>query len=172
MQASLLSSIRRKIFISYYHREDQAYYNALSDKIHDQMDLVFDNSLDRQIDSEDQNYVIQRIRDSYIEGTSCTVVLCGAETFKRRYVDWEIKATLDKQHGLIGLQLPTLIAGPSGMVTVPERLHQNIQSGYAVWQSWSALMASPAIIKSWIEAAVSSETSMIVNSPSIKERND
>ncbi len=169
---TLLSGVqRRKIFISYHHGGDQAYYNALSDKIHDQLDLVYDNSLNREIDSEDPAYVIQRIRDGFIEGTSCTLVLCGPETFQRKYVDWEIKATLDKEHGLIGLCLPTLVPGPSGKVTVPDRLHHNIQSGYASWQSWTTLMANPTLIKSWIEHAVAQAPNKIVNSSGIKERN-
>jgi hypothetical protein len=46
---------------------------------------------------------MQRIRDKHITGTSCTIVLCGSLTPWRKYVDWEIKATLDKEHGLIGI---------------------------------------------------------------------
>lgn len=33
------------------------------------------------------------------------MVLCGAEAPQRKFVDWEIKATLDKEHGLIGINL-------------------------------------------------------------------
>ncbi|MCA9906496.1 MAG: TIR domain-containing protein, partial [Anaerolineae bacterium] len=76
-------------------------------------------------------------RDEYISGTSCTVVLCGIDTFNRKYVDWEIKATLDKQHGLLGVLLPTHRASPDGKFTVPDRLHDNIQTGYAHWISWT-----------------------------------
>jgi hypothetical protein len=36
--------------------------------------------------------------DNAPTGTSCTIVLCGAETPKRKFVDWEIKAILDKGH--------------------------------------------------------------------------
>jgi len=46
------------------------------------------------------------IRENFITGTSCTIVLCGAQTHLRKYVHWEIKATLDKEHGLIGVNLP------------------------------------------------------------------
>jgi hypothetical protein len=34
----------------------------------------------RRIDSDNVDYVIQRIRDDYISGTSCTVVLVGDAT--------------------------------------------------------------------------------------------
>jgi hypothetical protein len=162
---------RRKIFISYHHGNDQAYYDALSKTLHDQMDLVFDNSLDRKIDSENTDYVIQRIRDDFISGTSCTIVLCGPETYQRKYVDWEIKATLDKGHGLIGLHLPTAVRGDKGGIVVPSRFHDNIMSGYAVWKSWNDLAVNPALMKTWIEDAVARDQSKIVNPQAIKTRN-
>lgn len=168
---TILGSMRRKIFISYHHGGDQAYYNLLSHKIHDQLDLVFDNSLDRQIDSGDPAYVIQRIRDSFIEGTSCTLVLCGALTSQRKYVDWEIKATLDKGHALIGIQLPTLVPGLQGTVQVPDRLRRNTVSGYAIWESWANLMANPAVLKGWIENALARDQAKIDNPAWIKQEN-
>lgn len=167
----LTTPVRRRIFISYHHDNDQAAYNELSRVLHDQMDLVFDNSLDRLIDSENTDYVIQRIRDKFISGTSCTLVLCGAETFERKYVDWEIKATLDKEHGLIGIHLPTAVRGDQGGIVVPSRLHDNIKSGYAVWKSWNDLAANPALMATWIEDAVKRDKSKIVNPQAIKARN-
>jgi MTH538 TIR-like domain (DUF1863) len=163
--------VRRRIFISYHHQHDQAYYDALSKTLHDKMDLVYDNSLDRKIDSENTDYVIQRIRDDFISNTSCAIVLCGPETYQRKYVDWEIKAALDKEHGLIGLQLPTAVSGDQGGILVPSRLHQNIVSGYALWKSWSDFAANPALMTSWIEDAVNRDKSKIVNPQAIKSRN-
>lgn len=171
-QRTLLQGTDRpKIFISYHHSGDQAYYNYLSDKIHDQLDLVFDNSLDRNISSDNPEYIMQRIRDSFIGGTSCTIVLCGAATYQRKYVDWEIKATLDKQHGLIGIKLPTLIPNAANQLLVPDRFAQNFQSGYAIWQTWEALMANPAVIKAWIADAASRSRAKIVNDLPLKAKN-
>lgn len=166
-----IAPVRRKMFISYHHGNDQAYYDALSKTLHDQMDLVFDNSLDRRIDSENTDYVIQRIRDDFISGTSCTIVLCGPETYQRKYVDWEVKATLDKGHGLIGLELPTITKNQQGQSIVPDRLHQNIVSGYAAWKAWSELAANPRLMSTWIENAVNRDASTIVNPQAIKTRN-
>ena len=53
----------------------------------------------------------------YITGTSCTVVLCGGRP--RKFVDWEIKATLDKEHALIGVNLPTSERNLFGQAIVP-----------------------------------------------------
>lgn len=167
----LTTPVRRRIFISYHHAHDQVYYDALTKSLHDEMDLVFDNSLDRVIDSDDTKYVIQRIRDNFISGTSCTIVLCGPETYQRKYVDWEIKATLDKGHGLIGIELPTISRNLQGQSIVPDRLASNYHSGYAVWKSWSGLAANPALMATWIEDAVAGDQSKIVNPQTIKARN-
>lgn len=163
--------VRPRIFVSYHHHKNQAYYDTFSKTLHDRMELVFDNSLERTIDSDNPEYVIQRIRDSFITGTSCTIVLCGTETQQRKYVDWEIKATLDKQHGLIGIGLPTVSRDPNNHAIVPDRLLSNYQSGYAVWKNWSDFAATPTAMTSWIQEAVSKEKSKIVNSATIKTRN-
>ena len=99
--------VKHKVFISYHHLEDQAYYDAFSKAFHGTYEVIYDNSLDRIVDSDNTDYVIQRIRDSFISGSSCTIVLVGRDTWGRKYVDWEIKATLDKEHGLIGVRLPS-----------------------------------------------------------------
>lgn len=122
--AALVKPIRRKVFVSYHHGGDQVYYDEFSRIFHDQYEAVFDNSLERAYDSDDVNYVMRRIRENHIHGTSCTVVLCGAQTRWRKYVDWELKATLDKEHGIVALQLPTLSVGPEGRVHVPDRLFE------------------------------------------------
>jgi hypothetical protein len=112
---------RRKVFVSYHHDKDQAFYNDLS-RLDFEYECVTDNSLDRWIDSDNPEYVIQRIRDRYIAGSSCTVVLCGRDTPWRKYVDWEIKATLDKTHGLLGVWLPTARRDIYGSIIVSAAL--------------------------------------------------
>ena len=103
---------KRKIFVSYQHHRDQAYYNALA-SLCDDCDFLQDNSLDRRVDSSDPEYQERRIRESYIKGISVTVVLCGLETYQRKFVDWELYATLWKEAGLIGVQLPNAKANPA-----------------------------------------------------------
>jgi len=163
--------VKRKVFISYHHHGDQCYYNEFSRIFHDTYDVIMDNSLDRTIDSEDVNYVIQRIRDNFITGTSCTIVLVGKDTWGRKYVDWEIKTTLDKYHGLIGIQLPTLPITPSNTVVVPDRLNDNIASGYALWLTWAAVTASGQACTNYIEAANAREKKLMVNNRERRLRN-
>lgn len=167
--ALLTQPVKRKIFVSYHHDSDQAYYNEFSRFFASQYEAVQDSSLDRLIDSTDTDYVMRRIRENYITGTSCTIVLCGPQTRWRKYVDWEIKATLDKQHGLIGVQLPNNIPDLQGGVHVPDRLCDNTNSGYAIWTSWSALTLDH--LRACIETANSKSKSLIINNRIMRSRN-
>ena len=164
-------TFRPRIFVSYQHATDQYYYNEFSRIFHDTHESVYDNSLDDEIDSDDHDYIKQRIRDEFIAGTSCTIVLVGPTTYQRKHVDWEIKATLDKEHGLIGVQLPNLPVQPNNTVIVPDRLHSNIISGYALWLTWQQLIASAANFKQYVADASGRPKARIVNPHEIKKRN-
>lgn len=173
MANGLLSGLRipkRKIFVSYHHGNDRAYYEEFSRFFSSTYDVVQDNSVDRDIDSTNTDYIIRNIRENYITGTSCTIVLCGAHTPWRKFVDWEIKATLDKNHGLIGVNLPTNKI-QQGKYIVPERLHDNVVSGYALWIQWSDLNAGPQYLVSKIEEANAKSSVLINNSRALRSRN-
>jgi hypothetical protein len=160
---------RRKVFVSYHHGEDQSYYDEFTRVFHDQWECVHDNSLVRLIDSEDVRYVMQRIRDNHLTGTSCTLVLIGAHTHERKYVDWEIKATLDKGHGLLGIVLPSHSTNALGQVIVPDRFLDNLVSGYARWVRWEGL--TPDVLRQEVHAAVAADGMLINNSREMKSRN-
>lgn len=166
--ASLLYP-KRRVFISYHHAVDQWFYDEFSRFFHDQCETVFDNSLERQIESDDVRYVRQRIRDEYITGTSCTIVLIGAQTYMRKYVDWEIKATLDKGHGLIGIALPNHQKTVEGKIIVPARFHDNLTSGYAVFEHWNNL--THAKLTELVNLAAKNSLSLADNSRDMKSQN-
>lgn len=71
------------------------------------------------------------------ERLDITVVLVGSETWKRKHVDWEIYATLAKKHALLGIVLPTHSKNHLGEIIVPDRLLDNVASGFASWIHWS-----------------------------------
>lgn len=150
---SLLTNTKRKIFISYHHANDQAYYNQISAHFHDLYEIIYDNSLDRQIDSNNSEYVMRAIRENFITGTSCTLVLCGSDTPYRKFVDWEIKATLDKEHALIGVILPTARL-VNQKIIIPDRLHHNVVSGFARIVYWQDLYNASSGLKSIVDTAV------------------
>ena len=164
-------AVKHKIFISYHHHGDQAYYDHFSKTFHDAYDVIYDNSLERQVDSDDIDYVRRRIRENYIKGSSCTIVLVGRDTWVRKYVDWEIEATLDMEHGLIGVGLPTAPTTADNKVSVPGRLYDNIQSGFALWLTWQQIMASAAQLEQYVAQAKSRNTELIDNTRDRRLRN-
>ena len=160
---------RRRVFISYHHANDQWHYEEFSRFFHDGYDAVFDNSIERKIDSENVDYVIQRIRDNFISSTSCTLVLLGAETPRRKYVDWEIKATLDKQHGLLGIVLPNCQLAANGGPICPTRFVEDYMSGHARMGYWKDLNVNA--LKHLVESAVAAPVASINNSHPMMQRN-
>lgn len=125
------------VFISYHHRNDQYWYDRFSTIFGDTYDLFSDTSVNRRIDSDDPDYQSRKIREDHITGSSITVVLLGAETWKRKHVDWEIHSTLEKEHALLGLVLPTHVTNAAGQTIVPDRFYDNLHSGFAHMATWS-----------------------------------
>ena len=167
----MLVPIRRKIFVSYHHRGDQRYYDEFSRVFHDGFQLITDNSLERAIDSGNVDYVMRRIREEHLHGSSCTVVLCGAQTPTRKYVDWEIMASLNQQMGLLAVLLPSIIGFPNGGTAKPARLQDNIDSRYAEWIMWSELAANPWLLGEKLELALRNNKLLINNTRMRMTRN-
>jgi hypothetical protein len=162
---------KRRVFVSYHHHADRWFYSEFSRVFAGMYEAVRDNSVEREIDSNDAEYVMRKIREQYIAGTSCTIVLCGRETPWRKFVDWEIKATLDKEHGLVGVVLPTNAQNGLGAYVVPDRLNDNIQTGYAIWLHWQALVSNPATLQSYLESTARQSVRLIQNSRPLRYRN-
>lgn len=159
-------AVRRKVFVSYHHKRDQAFYDAFSRMFHSAYETVIDNSLERRMDSNNPDYIIQRIRDEHLTGSSCLIVLCGAGTPKRKFVDWEILAGLNQGMGLVGIGLPGIITDVHGGTDKPARLQDNIDSGYAEWCSWSAVYGNAALLSLIVERTNSKSRSLIRNARS------
>lgn len=121
-------AVRHKCFISYHHADQ---------KIVDEFVKTFDHKHDvfivRQlgempddiINSTNTDYVMRRIREDYIRDSTVTIVMMGVCTWARRYVDWEIQASLrpgtntSLPNGLLGIKLPTF-------ARFPERFDMNL----------------------------------------------
>lgn len=162
--------IKRRVFVSYHHGGDQSFYDTFVRHFADTYELIMDNSLERKVQSDNVEYVMRNIRENYVTGSSCTIVLCGLQTPNRKFVDWEIAATLDKKHGLIGLKLPTLHVINNGC-SKPDRLQDNLDSGYAKWSWWESIISNPTALASLIESANAQATTLIDNSRSLRTRN-
>ena len=153
---------RHRVFVSYYHREDQYYRNQFEGLFSDIHDIMISESV--EIGDIDPNLntetIRQKIRDEYLQDSTVTVVLVGVHTWQRKFVDWEIGSSIrhtqnNPRSGLLGVLLPTY-PKPSNLSidyyfhTIPPRLHDNIQCGFATIHKWSN---DPCTVQSWIHNA-------------------
>lgn len=171
LESLLIRRPRRKVFVSYHHGNDRQYYEQFMSMFDASYEVVTDNSVRNAINSDNSDYVIRAIREQYITGSSCTVVLCGPHTPWRKFVDWEIKATLDAQHALIGVLLPNCPLNANNRYTIPDRLHANIESGYAIWERWPTILGAPHAVGQWIESALLKPKNLIRNDGALMSRN-
>ena len=89
-------SNKHKVFISYHNANDEEYKK----KFVETFGKIFDGFIDKSvsvgdIDSNLKTETIrQKIRDDFISDATVTIVLIGAETWKRKHVDWEISSSI------------------------------------------------------------------------------
>ena len=155
-------SNRHKVFVSYHHDNDQEYRDLFENLFSDIHDIMVSQSV--QIGDIDANLKVdtirRKIRDEYLRDSTVTVVLIGEETWKRKHVDWEIGASIrdtefNPRSGLLGILLPTY-PRPAGEptkynpYTIPPRLHDNIECGFAKIYNWSD---NPNVVQQWIHEA-------------------
>ncbi len=137
----LFQQKKDRLFVSYDHHSDNRYFDAFKRLYASQYEIVRDNSLDRELDTEDESAFFRHLGRSALEESVCTVVLCGANTRESKFVDWEIKASLDGRKGLIGIILPTNPGadGQPAQAVLPDRLNDSFDAGYAVLLPWRDL---------------------------------
>jgi hypothetical protein len=142
--------IRRKCFIS-YHQEDLPAVERFISRFGRRNFIKRGITLPEEvIRSSDTSYVMRRVRELYVRDSTVTIVLIGPCTWSRRFVDWEIQASLRQPvgvlpNGLIGILLDKRIR-PS----LPPRFALNRDSGYAKYHYYPATVA---VLEDWIEDA-------------------
>lgn len=154
------NSPRHKVFVSYHHANDQAYRDYFEKLFAQTHDVMISKSV--QLGDIDQNLtaetVRQKIRDEYLRDSTVTVILIGAQTWQRKHVDWEIGSSIrqtqySSRSGLLGIILPTYPRNKQteyNPYTIPPRLHDNIECGFASIHNWSN---DPASVQKWIHEA-------------------
>ena len=111
-----MSDVRHKVFISYHH-DDQDEVEQFVETFDHERKVFIARALgigmeQDIIDSDDTDYVMRRIRELYLGDSTVTILLIGKCTWARRYVDWEIQASLRSgetvtPNGLLGIKLPS-----------------------------------------------------------------
>ena len=132
-----------KVFISYHH-DDQDEVEEFVRTFDNERKVFIARALGMEqdiIDSDDTDYVMRRIRDLYLKDSTVTIVLIGKCTWARKYVDWEIQASLRHgekvtPNGLLGIVLPSVERDEH--IYAPNRLFINLKGkyhdeGYARW---------------------------------------
>ena len=104
-----------KCFIS-FKTEDFTYKRSILENLN--IDLV-DKSLHEAINSEDEDYIMRKIREDYLRDSTVTIHLIGvksAESFgweEQKFIKRELQASLyhregNTQNGILGVVLPTM----------------------------------------------------------------
>ena len=102
---------RHNMFVSYHHDQDQRDRERLVRMMGDHIIDLSVNIGDIPDPNPPTEATFQRIREEFIAQVSVTVVLVGRCTWQRKFVDWEIGASLrdtrsNPRCGLLGILLP------------------------------------------------------------------
>jgi len=143
-----MTSIRRICFISYHH-DDQREVDQFIRAFDHERDIFIARGLGQEmsqdvIDSNDTEYVMRRIRESFLRSSTVTIVLMGKCTWARRYVDWELQASLRTGYtvipnGLLGIRLPSF----NTSTPYPQRLSYNLKRTAEQEDSYARVMDYP-----------------------------
>ncbi|MCI9654242.1 MAG: TIR domain-containing protein [Acholeplasmatales bacterium] len=110
---------RHKVFISYYHADDQYYKNYLINlKEYDgyNRQSIFEDYSVHENEIDDTGLTSEQIRriirDDYIKEATVLILLCGCNTKKRKHIDWEIHAAMynseyNPKMGILVINLPS-----------------------------------------------------------------
>lgn len=168
---------KRKVFISYYHADDQSYKEALEKGYGGSFisKSVGIGDINTDVSTE---YVKQLIQNDYLRDASVLMVLCGPNTKGRKHVDWEISGALSQKvggkSGLVGVLLPTFPLDHEGKYNyddIPARLADNVKNGYAKVYLWNYIAQSQANFKNVIDTAYSNRIFQSENSRLQAQRN-
>jgi MTH538 TIR-like domain (DUF1863) len=142
--------VRRKCFVSYHHA-DIAAVDRFIERFGPRNFIKRGITLpDEVVNSVNTRYVMRRVRELYLRDSTVTIVLLGRCTWARRFVDWEIQASLRRAvdslpNGLLGILLDSSTRPP-----LPPRFKLNRDTGYARYHYFPHKTAT---LEAWIEDA-------------------
>jgi hypothetical protein len=155
---------RRKCFVS-YHAGDAVEVAAFIDKFGTVFipKVIGVQDSDPFVESDDTDYILDKIREKYLTDSTVTIVLVGKCTWARKFVDWEVYSSLrhdknNRRNGLLAIELKSV----KGHATLPGRVSDNVtrnssgtDTGYA---RWNVYPNSEGSLRAWIEDAFSART--------------
>jgi hypothetical protein len=162
--------VKRKVFISYCHLNQQeaegfvsTWRNVFTARA---LGMAFSNEI---INSTNTAYVMSRIRSDYLGDSSVTIVLVGTCTHSRRYIDWELKASLQRgdstPNGVVAFLLPSAHNHNGRLYPhLPERLDSNYRYlDNTTYARYWFMPNTEASMRECIETAYRSRTALADN---------
>lgn len=173
------NGVKRKVFVSHF-KGDRKEVDAFIDVFAKQHKVFTPyvlgaNDNDDFVDSANPAYVMTQIRKNYLQDTTVTIVLMGSCTHSRRYVDWEIKSSLQQgetlPNGLVGIILPS----QGKNAHLPPRFADNWVKGHqGCYARYWIYPSTPEELGKWIDDAYEARTSraeLISNSQEMMKKN-
>lgn len=108
-----------KCYIS-FKREDQSYKEKIQEWVDDDKINMIDKSLNTPIDSDDEDYIMKKIREDYLSDSTVTIFLIGSHSAEvlgkeeQKYIKRELQASLydgkggNSRNGILGVVLPSM----------------------------------------------------------------
>lgn len=170
------AEVRRKCFVSYFAGDTDEVDKFVSDYKEVFIPKIIGVSNgDDFIDSNNSDYVMSQIRKKYLGDSTVTIMMIGSCTHSRRYIDWELKASLRQgsytPNGLLGILLPSM--GNSGHL--PDRFKENWEKtekiSYGIYRAYPDTNIE---LRQWIETCYSrrdTHAKFIKNSQSMMKYN-
>lgn len=139
-------AVRPAVFLSYDHRDSEQVADFADEYMRDVGPVwsVGVTSGDNFVHHDDHQ-LMGEIARRYVRDAAVTVVLVGATTWQRRFVDWEIAASVAAGRGVIGVVLDEETS------VLPERLSGLVGSGFGFVHR--RLPTSGREFADWIAAA-------------------
>lgn len=157
-----MDRVRHKTFISYHH-DDQAEVDEFIRTFDHERDVFIaravgsDETMETLIDSDNDDYVMRRIREDYLSDSTVTLAFIGQKTWTRKFVDWELAGSLHqgpvagKPNGVLAILSPSL---PQAIL--PDRFADNLETGYAKYYPYPK---NKTQLAKWIDDAFESRES-------------
>jgi len=152
----------RKVFFSFHYERDIWRTNVVrnSGVVEGSSAAGFyDASLWEEAKKKGTDAVKKMIRQG-LEGTSVTVVLIGAQTAQRKFVDYEIEQSIERGNGLLGIYISGIKdqkgntdlqgSAPSRLTLAGAPCYYWDRSNFGDWVESAYKKAHPEPKKAWI----------------------
>lgn len=154
---------RHRGFVSYHHHDESEVKDFIETFDHGH-DVFISRGIGASmpgdiINSTDRDYIMSRIRSLYLNDSTVTIVMIGKCTWARKFVDWEIAASLrntsnSRRNGLMAIALPSM---GEEVYQLPPRFLDNLdgENGYARWWKYPT---TTQVLADMIEEAYQART--------------